>query len=219
MYLYTSLALTIASGIGFTYGVVRFFRNKSALYVRMIVFAVGCAMLGRLFETLQLLVTGTLNDGFNVGMLGIIGSFLFLFSANFGQMDSIVDDHYPEFRKTRLIALAAPIAEAVIWLLIVAANGINSTTVWLGVEAVFIAQASYFHLKHLIINDIDYGLIRAIRSYNLLALVYALLCMLEMLVKSFNLPAFFAVAVCVLQFAVLLVFLPILERGVKKWTT
>ena len=219
MYLYISLALTIASGIGFTYGVVRFFRNKSALYVRMIVFAVGCAMLGRLFETLQLLVTGTLNDGFNVGMLGVIGSFLFLFSANFGQMDSIVDDHSPEFRKTRIISFAAPFVVAALWFVLVAAKGISKTTLWFGVEAVFIAQASYFHLKHLIINDIDYGLIRSIRSYNLLALVYALLCMLEMLVRSFNLPAFFAVAVCVLQFAVLLAILPILERGVKKWTT
>ncbi len=49
MYLYLSLALTVCAGIGFGYGLYRFFRDEAALYVRMIVFAVGCAMLGRLF--------------------------------------------------------------------------------------------------------------------------------------------------------------------------
>ena len=86
MYLYLSLALTVCAGIGFAYGLFRFFRDESALYVRMIVFAIGCAMLGRLFETLLILVNGGLANGFHVGMLGIIGSFMFLFSANFGQM-------------------------------------------------------------------------------------------------------------------------------------
>lgn len=42
MYMYLSLALTLAAGIGFVYGLFRFFRDESALYVRMIVFGVGC---------------------------------------------------------------------------------------------------------------------------------------------------------------------------------
>ena len=60
MYMYLSLALTLAAGIGFVYGLFRFFRDESALYVRMIVFGVGCAMLGRLFATLLYLVNGDL---------------------------------------------------------------------------------------------------------------------------------------------------------------
>jgi len=43
--------------------------------------------------------------------------------------------------------------------------------------------------------------------------------MTEMLVKNFNIPVFATVIVNVLQCVVLLVFLPVLERGVKKWTT
>ena len=65
----------------------------------------------------------------------------------------------------------------------------------------------------------EYGLIKAIRNYNLFALIYALLCMLEMLVESFNLPVFCIAIVSVLQCIVLILFVPILERGVKKWTT
>ncbi|MBQ6419503.1 MAG: hypothetical protein IJK02_00355 [Clostridia bacterium] len=219
MYLYLSLALTICAGIGFGYGLYRFFRDESALYVRMIVFAVGCAMLGRLFETLLILVNGSLTNGFHVGMLGIIGSFLFLFSANFGQMDSIVDDGSKRFFKTRLISFSAPLVILAIWGAIAVSKGLNKTTIPLGVEALLIAQASYFHLKHLIIEDVSFGLIKAIRSYNLLSLVYAVLCMTEMLVKSFNIPVFATVIVNVGQCVVLLVFIPVLERGVKKWTT
>ena len=73
-------------------------------------------------------------------------------------------------------------------------------------------------MKHVIIKDVDFGLIRAIRNYNLLALVYAFLCMAEMLVKTVNLPAAFFVIVYILQCGVMLAFVPVLERGVKKWT-
>ena len=219
MYLYLSLALTVAAAVGFGYGLLRFFRDESALYVRMIIFGVGCAMLGRLFETLLLLVNGSLENGFHVGVLGIIGSFLFFFSANFGQMDSIVDDGSKKFLKTRLISFVAPLVIIAVWVLIAVSKGVNRTTIPLGVETLFIALASYYHFKHLIIQDISFGLIKAIRSYNLLSLIYALLCMAEMLVKSFNIPDFCIIIVNSLQFVLLLAFVPVLERGVKKWTT
>ena len=219
MYLYLSLALTVAAAVGFGYGLFRFFRDESALYVRMIIFGVGCAMLGRLFETLLILVNGNLENGFHVGMLGIIGSFLFFFSANFGQMDSIVDDGSKKYLKTRLISFVAPLVIIAVWVLIAVSKGVNRTTIPLGVETLFIALASYYHFKHLIIQDISFGLIKAIRSYNLLSLIYALLCMAEMLVKSFNIPDFCIIIVNSLQFVLLLAFVPVLERGVKKWTT
>lgn len=217
MYLYLSLAMTICAAIGFGYGLFRFFRDESALYVRMIVFGVGCAMLGQLFQTLLLLVTGELDDSFNVGVLGIIGCFLFFFSANFGQMDSIVDDGSVKFRKTRIIALAAPLVVATVWVAVVVLEGFNESTITLGAVGLFLAMACYFHLKHLIIEDVSFGLIRSIRGYNLLALIYAALCVSEVLVEG--LPEVFTVIVCVLECAVLLAFIPVLERGVKKWTT
>lgn len=215
MYMYLSLALTISAGIGFVYGLFRFFRNESALYIRMIVFGVGCAMLGRLFATLLYLVNGELFPGFNVGMLGIIGSFLFFFSANFGQMDSVVDDGSPKFRKARIIALAAPLTVVILWCIIFAVYGFNETTISVGIEALFLAMASYYHLKHLIIEDVGSGLVKSIRSYNLLALVYAALCLSEVLVEGFVLP----LIVTILECAVLIAFIPVLERGMKKWTT
>ena len=219
MYMYLSLALTISAGLGFVYGLFRFFRNKSELYVKMIVLGIGCAMLGRLFATLLYLVKGQLFAGFNVGMLGIIGSFLFFFSANFGQMDSIVDNGSGRSIKARIIALAAPLSVAVLWYVIFAVYGFNGVTISLGIEALFLALASYFHLKHLILNDNGSGLIRATRLYNLLSLFYAVLCLSEVLVECIERPDYAPVIVCILECVVLIALIPALERGMKKWST
>lgn len=220
MDIYLDLALTISAGLTFVYGLFRFFRKDSAsgdsiTYPRMIVFGLGCAMLGRLYGTLMLLVKGEYYPGFNVGMLGIIGSFLFFFSANFGQVDSVVDDGSANCIKARIIALAAPLSVAALWYAIFSEYGVNELTIWVGIEALALALASYFHLKHLIMKDSGNGMIKSMRSYNLLALVYAVLCLMEVLLDWSYAP----IIVCVLECAVLLAFLPVLERGVKKWKT
>ena len=219
MYRIMLLALTICAATGFIYGLVRFFPQKTALYLRMIVFGVGCSMLGRLFETLQLFVNGQLTSGFHVGMLGIVGSFLFFFTANYGQMDSIVDDGSKQFRKYRLIGMIAPLAVIALYVVLPVVKGFSESTVVLGVQSAVIALASYYHLKHLIIQDVDYGLIRSIRSYNLIALIYAYLCMAEMLVETIAFPTVCTAIVLALQCVAMLAIIPVLERGVKKWTT
>ena len=219
MYKYCLMIITISTFIGFIYGMFRFFRDRSALYLRMIILGIGCAMLGRLFELLRLIVAGQLGSGFQVGMLGIIGSFLFFFTANYGQMDSLVDDGSRQFRKYRVIGNLAALGVfamygAVIWI-----RGITDTTVALGVQSVVTALASYYHLKHLVITDVDYGLIKSIRYYNLLALIYAYLCMAEMILEGIPGAEMILTAIFILQSAVMLAVVPVLERGVKKWTT
>ena len=63
---YLYLAMTVSAAAGFAYGLLRFFRGRSALYLRMIVFGIGCAMIGRLFETLQIICVGSIPSGFHV---------------------------------------------------------------------------------------------------------------------------------------------------------
>lgn len=210
-------ALTLSAMFGFVYGVVKFFREPSALYSRMIVFGVGCMMLGRLFETLQILTAGEIHQGFHVGLLGTIGSFLFFLTANYGQMDSLADDGSPAMRKYRWIALTAPLAVAAIYMVTFSFAGWGEQAVVDGILTLVIGQASYYHLKHLIVPDVKGAIIYSIRGYNLMALIYAALCMAEMIVKYLP-PAFIIryviyAALCVIA----IVFIPVLEGGVKKW--
>lgn len=214
---YLSLAMTVCAFIGFNYGLARFFKVRKALYTRMIVFGIGSAMMGRLFETLMLFAFGEIPTGFHIGVLGVMSSFLFFFTANFGQMDSLVDDGSPRFRKYRMIGLLAPAGIAVLYFLSVRTGGWGAGAVVAAVESIVIALASYYHLKHLVIKDVDYGIIRSLRNYNLLALVYAFLCMVEMILKSAPLSPIWIIAVDVLICVILLIFIPVLERGVRKW--
>lgn len=210
------LSLTLCAALGFGYGLFSFFRKRSALYLRMIVFGLGCAMLGRLFETLQLFTNGEIPSGFHVGVLGVIGSFLFFFSSNYGQMDSLVDDGTKRFRKYRLLALIAPAAMLGMYAVYFIRVGFGQDAAVGGVETAVIALASYFHLKHLIIPDVDFGIIRSIRTFNLLALAYAALCMAELVVSAYPLTVCL-MTVYVLICITMLLLVPTLKGGMKKW--
>jgi len=213
-----SLALTACAMFSFIYGLVRFFGKESPLYSKMIVFGIGCAMLGRLFETLQFFTLGELQGGFHVGMLGILGSFLFFFAANYGQMDALVDDKSVKFRKYRLIALLGPLTTAALFVISVLLSGVGKNTVYNTLLAFTVINASYFHLKHLIIPDVEGGIVRSIRAYNLMALIYALLCMAEMILWAVPGAFVFRVLVYSCLCVSFVVFIPVLARGISKWS-
>ena len=214
-----NILLTVCAALGYGFGIFSFFRGKPPLYVSLIVYGVGCAMVGRLFETLQLFINGEFTGDFQVGMFGVIGSFLFFFSANYGQMDSLVDDGSAKYRKYRIIALLAPLAAVLMYVGFVIVEGFGKAAVIRGLETLLIASAAYFHLKHLIIPDVENGIISCIRSYNLLGLLYAFLCMAENLLQVIPLPNFAMIILYLMLSAVTLLIVPVLWRGVKKWTT
>ena len=99
-----NLWICLCSLIGLGYGVKVFFKRSKALYLKMITFGVACIMYSRLFQVIYLITQGNLNRGFHVGIFGIVVSFMFFFSANYGQMDGLVDDRTDKFKATRIYA-------------------------------------------------------------------------------------------------------------------
>ncbi len=216
---YLSLILTLCTLSGFIYGLTLFFVKKKNLYIQMIVLGVGCAMMGRLFETLLLFAEGEIRGGFHIGVLGVIGSLLFFFTANYGQMDSLVDDGSKKFVKYRMIGLIAPIFYLILFVIYLLMVGFDENVGVYAAETAAVCVASYFNLKHLVIEDIDYGIIRSIRGYNLLALIYGFLCMTQMIIFALPVPAAVIIIFYVLLSILMLIFVPVLAGGVKKWTT
>ena len=207
----------ICMAISFTYGVARFFKKGKALYLQMIVGGLGCMMLGRLFQFVTVLTRGMLPDGFHIGTLGIVGGFLFFLSANYGQMDRLLDDGAAENRKYRLLGILAPLLMAAIYCPIFLLNVATESIVVYGVMTAIIMFASYFNLKHFIFPDVEFGIIRSIRGYNLIALLLGVLSVGEIILLLWNktLPLLILyVAICAVSIAIV----PILEKGVKKWT-
>ena len=216
--LIANIIVCICAFIGFIYGMIKFFKPRKAVYAQMIALAVGCVAFGRLYQVVRLLTGGDMFNGFQLGVFGVIGSLLFLFSANFGAMDSLADDKSGEFIKYRLISLVAPAAALVLYILFVWFTDLpRSVKIASALVTVFVMQASYFHLKHLIFPDVDLGIIKCLKLYNLLALIYTFLCMAEMVVIGLNNERGILI-VGVLVGAVLIGVIISAERGIKKWT-
>jgi len=212
------LAMTVCMLFSFSFGLRWFFGKKIPRFALMVIFGSGSAMLGRLFETLLLFIRGEIPGGFHVGLLGVMGSFLFFLAANYGTMDSLVDDGSRSNWKYRLIALAAPAVVLALYILFLRRVGFGQEAIVNGVLTIVIMFASYYHLKHLIIPDVEGGIIRHIRPYNLIALVYTLLCMNEMAFRVLNVADVWRYVLYACFCVVYVLFIPVLYKGVKKWT-
>lgn len=216
--LIANIITCVCAFIGFRYGSIVFFKPKKAVFPQMITLAVGSMAFGRLYQAVRLLTGGEIYMEFQLGVFGVIGSLLFLFSANFGAMDSIADDKSKAFTKYRIVSFAAPVAAAVLYVLFALGTDLPVfAKIVSAAITVFVMQASYFHLKHLIFPDVDYGVIKCLRLYNLLALIYSFLCMAEMIAIGIG-NEICILIVGVLMGAILISIVVSAERGIKKWT-
>ncbi len=211
-----NVAVFLSALCGFLYGAHRFLRPKQPLYATMIVLGIGCAALGRLYQCVRLLTGYSLTDHFQIGVLGTLGTFSFFLSANYGQIDSLVDDGSPAFRKYRRIALCGPALIAVLYAAAAAGDIPLSVKFGFGAVSVAIAAACYFHVKHIFIPDVAYGVVRAQRHYNMLALDLGIVSVLEMNALAHSLEWLLIVSgflLCVFLAAVV----PVMDKGVRAW--
>ena len=159
-----------AAIFSFLFGLNKFFKRGKPLFLQSITMAMGCHALGSIYHLCQTLTTETVTEGFTPAYLGRIGFFLFLIAASYGQMDRIVDDGSPAVKPSRYLALIAPVCAALLYLPNAMMEDLPTATkiavllVWLpGIVSV------YYNLKHSIIPDCDFGFIKAIKPYNILA--------------------------------------------------
>ena len=208
----------VCAFVGFIYGIVKFFKPKKAIYAQMITLSVGCMAFGRLYQVVRLITVGDILEHFQLGVLGVIGSLLFLFSANFGVMDSLADDGSKQFLKYRLIALITPVAAIYVYLsLFLFSDFPLLVKIVSGIITAVASCASYYNLKHLIFPDVDFGVINCLKGYNALALVLEFLIIAEMIVNS-RAGEIGALIIGVLLGIAFLAIVPVAERGIKKWT-
>ena len=212
---YCDLLILIASLAGLIYGIVAFFLEKGPLYARMVTGAVGCMMLGRLSEVIRELA-GFQDGTFHLNVLGYIGVFLFLFTANAGIMNGLADDGSKAFLKYRLIAFLAPLGIALVYLLIAFSNIPVSAKIIHGILAFFISLASYYHFKHALFPDVEFGVIRCIRGYNLVALAVCFLAVGELAAHAYD-SSLLMLIISIPLAVCMLMILPVLKGGIAKW--
>ena len=219
MYLIANIIVCVCSLAGFIYGGIKFFRPRKALYAQMITLSLGCVAFGRLFNIVRILTGGSLTDNVQLGFLGMIGSLMFFFSANYGTIDSLLDDRSKAFAKYRLISFAAPVVAVVLYVVLFLLSDISLMWKIQGaVLTVFVIPASYFNLQHLIFPDVDFGVVKCLRPYNLLALIYTLMIFAECFAMSRNNEILTLICCCVTGL-ITAAIMPLIVRGLEKWRT
>lgn len=194
-------------------GVVLCARRKEPLFFKILLYACMCASVSALFTACYALVLGAAPTGFQVGCLGMTGFWFFLLSAYFGALDRLADGGERAYRPYRLAALAFPAA------LVLALGG--SLARWgigpvlpLLVQGVPMALTLYFAAKHLLLPDVEMGIIRVMRPYNGCVL---LLCLCQVLGQMPGLPPQVSVTAQGAGCCLLVLLLPAAERGVRQW--
>ena len=145
-----------------------------ALYFKIYLCAAASYALFLLYDIISTLCL-KIHLPVDVGGIGILGCGAFLFSANFGQMDGLVDERTKKSRKASLAALLAPaVLLALLCVLVFSAN-VAPAFKFLGMIPLSSGiVASYFHLKHILLPADPMGLLVTVRPGNILALLFLL---------------------------------------------
>lgn len=198
------------------YGIYMLISRKPPLYFQLIVAAMACYVLGYLFDVCEFFVNGVLSGGYLIGYLGTIGCFLFLLTMNFGYMDGILDDKTPQMKKARGFALIAPLLLMGLLIPNLFADISNETKIAYCVVWIVGSLSAYFNLKHVLIPDMGFGFVKAIKPFNVATLFFTLLELIHLTLWSFC--GWIALLLSgILLGASCLVMIITADRGVKKW--
>lgn len=202
--------------VALIYGFYRLVSKKLPLYFQLSMVAIACLLLGYVFDICDYIVNGVLSDGYLIGYLGSIGSFLFLLTASVGYMDGIMDDGSPKIKKSRLVALIAPAICLTLWVPNIFANVPISTKIVYSILWIPAMFSAYFNFKHAIIPDMGFGFVKAIRPFNVAALSFTFLQLIHL--TLWNFCGWIPLLISGMIFGSSCVAMVVAaEKGVKKW--
>lgn len=216
---FTNLYMLICSGFGLFFGIGRFMKKKRPpTYFLFILFAIMSAFLSRIYYFVTVAFYGSVPDVFNVGFIGYAAMFLYMFFANFGQLDCLVDDRRTLKARYRIIPVIIPAVELFFGIYSLAFGTAKlSVRIPFLIISVLAGFAGYMNIKHFIIPDVDFGIIKAIRGYNLLAFLIGIFSLAEIGFSLFGVTGiifYIQIILGVLYAAAI----PLLNSEVKKWT-
>lgn len=196
----------IVSALACVYGFWTCIRPLTPLFYKIIVYAFGSYFLSSAYSLLFRALGGDAM-GFHAGYMGYVGTFFFLFSSYFGALDRLADDQNTVNRKYRFLALFPAVL-----ILIMAGN------IFKLILLMPIAGTAYFACKHMLLPDIEMGIIRVLRPYNVIILMF---CLNQPFTIDFllrNEPAgMIYLFAKVFNMLLIASALPLAYRGVQKW--
>ena len=210
--------LCLGALAGFLYSLIKFFKPKKAMYKKMVGCALGCLFIERLYEIVQYVIVGDLPQTFQIGTFGNIGCYLFLLSANYGAIDSLIDDRSAALKKYRYAALAAPAVAVGIGIVLLLSPSGPGRTITCAIGELFTGASAYYSLKHLLIPKKHMDFLSSLKPFHALCLLLAVGLTTENVIWCYQITveAVWAVPYTLLFFTMPAIA-PVLERGIRKW--
>lgn len=201
--------------IAVVYGLFTLFRPKVPLFYKIVVYGF-CSYLLAVGYSLLYKILMPDAAGFHAGYFGYAGLFFFLFSSYYGALDRLADGGETKYKKYRLAPLipAGVIIAAGVGR--IAAEGLSYSNLLKLLFLIPVSGTAYFACKHLIMPDVEMGIIRVMRMYNAVIL---LLCLIQpwsmvTVMETGQIPAAAGINTVLVILA-----LPLANRGYHKWFT
>ena len=171
------------------YGTARLFKRKEPLYFKMIVCANWCYTAQILYQLCLLVCVGSdgsYGDSVLSG-LGLNAYAAFVFAANYGPFDSIIDAGNNKYKKTRFIAFASPVlflALTAVVIVLWSNTGEKLIEIigYMLISCSIMPWCVYYNFKYLLINEDD-PFIRGVRPVNLCSLLFCFAAIGEIIAK------------------------------------
>lgn len=193
------------------FGIFTAFRKRTPLFYKILFFSMVTCLMGAVYSMLYDFLWTRSYFGFHVGYLGFVGMFFFLYSAYYGAYDSIADGKETFTRKYRVTASILAVCCFLVSLFLVK---LFMKGMWMLCLHIPMSLTFYFAVKHLIIPDVEMGIIKVMRSFNA---VIIMLC-LVMTVYFYAFPHTQLKTISGIGTGILLaVSLPVARNGVRKW--
>lgn len=211
---YLTLCLFTASAFSAAAGLRGILKKKKTLFLQILLAALICNLLIQAFAFCNRLAFETNGLDTIIGMLSSVGFMMFLFSADYGALDSLADSHTKELRKYRIAAL---VVAALVLAGTISAYFLRQSLSGLLV-GLAMAPAAYIAFKQCIIPDIAVGFVRVMRPYNVVVLGI-IGCQLVLLFVPSDLYAVPAGLLETAKQLLILFLMPTATKGVEKWFT
>lgn len=205
------IAELIGSLIAVIYGACSCYRKKTPLFYKIVFYSALTCLIGNIYTLLYGILWWPVGSEFHIGYLGYVGMFFFLYSSYYGAIDSLADGKQPELRRFRAVAVIIAAAFFVASALLIFFGG---KAFWKGIIVIPVSLTLYFAMKHLIIPDVDMGIIKVMRPYNALVICLCICMMLRLVSMPYSMLGTVS-SIC--TGVLLAVYLPVARNGVRKW--
>ncbi|MDO5331132.1 MAG: hypothetical protein Q4E99_00495 [Bacillota bacterium] len=217
-----AIAQVVLYVVAFIIGAKFFIMQKSPLYFRLLFYGVACFLLEELYYLVDYACNGAWPDTFSFATFGAGACYAFMFSANYGQFDSFVDDNSKGCIRARKLGYIAPALLILIY--IVAGYHYISTTgnvayvvltVLCKLPAFF---AAYYHLKHLLLPDVMHFVVDSLRPCNTACLCLIFIDILSDAFFAYGMETGYLLCETIVALVLIIVMLTA-ERGRLAWMT